>query len=122
MINRKQFTYLIGLTLFLVIVAGYFFYSGAWTSRAVHQSIEVGISSLSPSGAKGGLAIPASCPSFAHVPLECNPKCSNGIDDDGDGFVDWNINPVLSDPGCTSASDNNEADPGKPTFIEVIPE
>ncbi|MFA5358777.1 MAG: right-handed parallel beta-helix repeat-containing protein [Patescibacteria group bacterium] len=30
--------------------------------------------------------------------------CSNGTDDDGDGYTDY-----LDDPGCASASDNNEA-------------
>ncbi len=32
-------------------------------------------------------------------------KCANGIDDDGDGKIDY-----PNDPGCTSASDNNETD------------
>lgn len=35
--------------------------------------------------------------------------CSNNVDDDGDGKVDMN------DPGCSSSSDNNEADSCQPT-------
>jgi hypothetical protein len=31
------------------------------------------------------------------------PQCSNGIDDDGDGYVD------LADPSCTDASDDDES-------------
>ena len=37
------------------------------------KSVEVGISSLSPKGVTGGLAIPASCPSYEHSPGECAP-------------------------------------------------
>jgi large repetitive protein len=33
------------------------------------------------------------------------PQCSDGLDNDGDGKIDWPI-----DPGCTSASDDSEAD------------
>lgn len=38
----------------------------------------------------------AAAPSYA---------CSNGIDDDGDGKIDY-----PADPGCTSSSDTNETD------------
>ena len=31
------------------------------------------------------------------------PKCENGVDDDGDGKVDW-----PADPGCTDGADNDE--------------
>src|SRR5262245_44261333 len=34
------------------------------------------------------------------------PQCSDGIDNDGDGLID-----LGPDPGCTSPSDNSEADP-----------
>ena len=33
------------------------------------------------------------------------PTCSNGLDDDGDGFVDF-----PADPGCSSATDRDETD------------
>ena len=36
--------------------------------------------------------------------------CSNGADDDGDGKVDY-----PADPGCTSSSDTDEADPPPPS-------
>lgn len=37
------------------------------------------------------------------------PACSNGRDDDNDGKVDY-----PADPGCTSATDNDETDPAPP--------
>ncbi len=43
-------------------------------------------------------------------------QCDDGIDNDGDGFID------LNDPGCASASDNDETDttlpPGNGTLID----
>ena len=46
------------------------------------------------------------------------PVCSNGIDDDGDGFADW-----PADPGCISATDNDETDPPPPppTTVKLPP-
>jgi len=35
------------------------------------------------------------------------PQCSNGIDDDGDGLIDFGAGPT-NDPGCTSATDPSE--------------
>lgn len=37
------------------------------------------------------------------------PQCSDGIDNDGDGRIDFNANPALGDPQCTSPADNSEA-------------
>src|SRR3989338_3364056 len=34
------------------------------------------------------------------------PACSNGIDDDGDGLIDWD--PTNGDPGCTTPLDTDE--------------
>ena len=51
------------------------------------KSVEVGVFSLSPKGVSGGLAIPASCPSYEHLPGECAPPAPNfsGINSDGSG-------------------------------------
>ncbi len=38
------------------------------------------------------------------------PQCSDGIDNDGDGKVDF-----PSDPGCSSPSDNSEVDTSQAT-------
>lgn len=38
--------------------------------------------------------------------------CSNGIDDDSDGTVDWSLG--AGDPGCAAASDDSERDPDGP--------
>ena len=55
-------------------------------------------------------------------------ECEDGIDNDGDGLVDY-----PSDPGCTSASDNDETNVGtlralwsdnsvEITFLNVVPD
>jgi hypothetical protein len=36
------------------------------------------------------------------------PACSNGIDDDFDGLIDFGKS---GDPGCASATDNSEREP-----------
>jgi hypothetical protein len=35
-------------------------------------------------------------------------QCGDGIDNDGDGFVDYNSDPAAGDPGCSSAADTGE--------------
>jgi hypothetical protein len=54
-----------------------------------------GVPGLIPDGAPGG-----GDPSSA-------PACSNGIDDDCDGLIDF-----PADPGCASPEDDNERGPG----------
>lgn len=39
------------------------------------------------------------------------PQCSDGVDNDGDNYIDY-----PNDPGCDSADDNNETDPGSGCF------
>jgi hypothetical protein len=55
---------------------------------------------------------------YTYVPpsTACNepavvaPQCSNGVDDDSDGFFDHiSINPVTPDPQCSSIADNDES-------------
>ncbi|MBA2346716.1 MAG: hypothetical protein H0V81_00335 [Solirubrobacterales bacterium] len=48
----------------------------------------------------------AAAPARAVVP-PATPQCSDGVDNDGDGKIDF-----PNDPGCSSASDNSEADSG----------
>jgi hypothetical protein len=37
------------------------------------------------------------------------PQCSNGIDDDGNGYADWNgSGPYAADSNCSSPLDNQE--------------
>ncbi|HEV2057835.1 MAG TPA: hypothetical protein VGR11_00675, partial [Solirubrobacteraceae bacterium] len=40
------------------------------------------------------------------VTVAAAPECSDGLDNDGDGRIDFPL-----DPGCAGASDNNEVDP-----------
>lgn len=39
------------------------------------------------------------------------PACSDGLDNDGDGKIDFSNKPETTDPGCTDANDNDETDP-----------
>lgn len=43
------------------------------------------------------------------------PACANGLDDDGDGLIDF-----PADPGCESAEDTDEADAPPPPPGEVV--
>ena len=43
-----------------------------------------------------------------------NPQCSDAVDNDGDG-----INNFPADPGCTSASDDDETDPAGTAVLKV---
>src|SRR5436190_12386050 len=52
------------------------------------------------------MALSAACTERAVLP----PQCSNQLDDDGDGKVDF-----PADPGCSSSTDNSESpDPVAP--------
>lgn len=39
------------------------------------------------------------------------PQCSDGIDNDGDGRIDFGLDPEVNDPGCLSPIDDDETDP-----------
>ena len=45
-------------------------------------------------------------------------KCANGIDDDGDGKVDYKSDGT-GDPGCVDATDDDESDPPRPGSCNV---
>jgi len=38
-------------------------------------------------------------------------ECNDGIDNDGDGRIDFSFSSSLGDPGCSSGTDNDETDP-----------
>src|SRR3989344_1590151 len=63
---------LFALALLLVIATPFLFLSVPTADRAV-QSVEYNLAVQSPSGSSGGFIIPASCPSYAHSPGECDP-------------------------------------------------
>ncbi len=42
-------------------------------------------------------------------PVQLPPQCSDGQDNDGDGFIDFGM-----DPGCSSATDNDESNNNNP--------
>jgi hypothetical protein len=45
----------------------------------------------------------SSCPSWCKAGSPCPPACSNGIDDNGNGLIDY-----PNDPGCYAANDDTE--------------
>lgn len=47
---------------------------------------------------------------YPGAPVPPKAQCQNGIDDDGDGKIDY-----PADPGCTGPTDNDERDPAPPT-------
>ncbi|MCA9512661.1 MAG: hypothetical protein KC560_18275, partial [Myxococcales bacterium] len=51
----------------------------------------------------------AATPVSDTVTVTVGAACANGLDDDGDGLVDFG-----SDPGCTSAADTDETEPALP--------
>lgn len=50
------------------------------------------------------------CRSASDPTETVDPQCSDGLDNDGDGKIDFGTAPT-NDPGCTSATDNDETDP-----------
>jgi hypothetical protein len=48
-------------------------------------------------------------PTAAPTPNQL-PQCSDGIDNDGDGLIDWGINPLVNETiDCLGPDDNSEA-------------
>lgn len=42
-------------------------------------------------------------------PISDQPECNDGIDNDGDGFTDWDNKPGSGDPECHNKQDDNES-------------
>jgi hypothetical protein len=43
-----------------------------------------------------------------------HPQCSDGVDNDGDGKIDWQPLPDTGDPGCSTPLDDDESDDPTP--------
>jgi hypothetical protein len=89
-------------------------FSRSWTSTAAyHPQIKLSGRFTSPGRARGTLTITelvSTCHSTAHFRVHTPPRCSDGKDNDHDGRTDWNANPALRDPQCTSRfTDDDEA-------------
>lgn len=39
----------------------------------------------------------------------CLPECADGVDNDGDGRIDWSPTPGQGDPDCTNPADDDES-------------
>jgi hypothetical protein len=67
---------------------------------------------------------PGSCTKTTWVPIPARPACSNTLDDDGDGLIDY-----PADAGCLSPEDTDESGPypvppfllPQPPFFEILP-
>ena len=57
------------------------------------------------------LADPATPVPSATPRVATAPQCSDGVDNDGDGRIDFNAAPGVGDRQCRSAADNDEANP-----------
>lgn len=51
----------------------------------------------------------STCTGDTSTPPTTTPECADGIDNDGDGFIDFGVNPAVNDPQCTSATDASES-------------
>lgn len=58
-------------------------------------------------GHTGTLGCASDCQAFDTSGCDAPPPCSDGIDNDGDGAIDF-----PNDQGCSSADDTNESNPG----------
>ena len=89
------------------VVDGHSSSTGAYTIN-VSGTIANGESCESPLAASGALSCGAgyACSGTAGARTCQVASCNNGVDDDGDGRVDY-----PNDPGCATSSDNDETDP-----------
>ena len=118
-VSRKEVRGVIVLVAIAALFA--FVVSGASFSGPL-RSVELAFTSSSPNGISGGAIVPASCPSYAHYPGECdpppppqcdtpaNPPCSGGtlvsLGADGNGCslgyrCDMPNCPIVNPPACT---------------------
>ncbi len=80
---------------------------GAWSSNNYGAFGELygGLEVTAVATAPGELASEPSLPCF----VTATRACSDGLDNDGDGLIDF-----PADPGCDSANDGSEVDPPRP--------
>ena len=102
--NAVQLVLLLAiLSLVIIWGSGQPFLGGFTTS----DSIEVGIATQSPLGERGGFAIPASCPSYAHNPGECTPPSFTATSGSGSGsnvYINEGGSATLEWSGVSSSS------------------
>ena len=87
---------------YAIVVDGWFNEAGSYQLH-VTGTVNPGDACTDPLFATGVLA----CPSFAPCDgsICVPPECSDGVENDADGFIDW-----PEDPGCSSIADASEAD------------
>jgi hypothetical protein len=97
-------------TYYLVVDGDDEFEYGPFT-LSVHGTIAAGGSCESPLAQSGALSCPTGYGCIGTAGSRtCQPaQCSDGIDNDADGTVDYPY-----DPGCSSPTDNDETDPATP--------
>ena len=83
-------------------------------TQAIPTPISVTVRNLDGPGCSGTLsnAFTLNPPSTTCTGDTTTPttfQCSDGVDNDGDGRIDFNANPAVGDPQCTGPTDNSES-------------
>lgn len=84
-------------------------------TRSIPTPISVSVRNLNGTGCVGTLTNaytlnPSSTTCTGDTSTPPAPaQCADGADNDGDGRTDFNANPALGDPQCTSPTDNSES-------------
>ena len=89
---------------------------GGGAGHVVDTGAGAGGSSMIPAGGSVSLA-PLTTPTGVEIaPYTPPARCADGLDNDGDRLTDF-----AADPGCSSATDDDEANPFVPTQDKVAP-
>lgn len=98
-VHRKEFNRLIAASFVLFLLLGFSYFAGnGGPTLNFKSSVEIGVSSLSPRGSAGGFIIPASCPSYEHVPGECTPAPTADIRVSNVSWVSASDGPLDNQP------------------------
>ncbi len=81
------------------------------TFGELYAGLEIRATADAPSPTPGGLESQRSAACF----VTAIPACSDGIDNDGDGYIDF-----PADPGCEDLADGSEDDAGRPQCSDGI--
>lgn len=77
-LHKYKVHYLLAMAVGLIVIFGLLGGLGDQAGAlSAEESVEISITSVSPIGLSGGLAIPASCPSDAHCALDCTSCTSS---------------------------------------------
>ncbi|TSC68736.1 MAG: Uncharacterized protein G01um101456_518 [Parcubacteria group bacterium Gr01-1014_56] len=111
----REIRWVVSIFLALAVASALFFVENP---RQVHASLGSDIVCFVFNELKGvGTPIPVLDAEGCQNPPDVPAQCTDTIDNDGDGLIDY-----PADPGCASASDNNESNPPPPPPSSPIPQ